>query len=88
MRGRLGMAGIAAFVTTYIAPAARVFTVAHVRDEEVQATGCPDGETVCGMPLEPAEFWMPLTLRPGDRVCPGCADPGRAGGEGEQGVLL
>jgi len=67
---------------------AKVFTVAHVRDEEVNSTGCPEGETICGMPLEPAEIWMPITLRPGDRVCPFCADPARAGGEGEQGMLL
>jgi len=74
-------------VSGYIAPAAKVFTVAHVRDEEVQSSGCPDGETICGMPLEPAEVWLPLTLRPGDRVCPVCADPEQAGTE-EQGTLL
>ena len=79
---------VEAMVSGYIAPAAKVFTVAHVRDEEVNSTGCPEGETICGMPLEPAEIWMPITLRPGDRVCAGCADPGRAGGEGEQGMLL
>jgi len=39
-------------VSGYIAPAAKVFTVAHVRDEEVNSTGCPEGETICGMPLE------------------------------------
>jgi len=77
-------------VSAYVAPASKVFTVAHIRDEDevVQSSGCPEGETVCGIPLEPAEIWMPVTLRPGDRVCAGCADPGRAGGEGEQGMLL
>jgi hypothetical protein len=74
-------------VTVYVAPASRVFTQAHVPAGPVPENGEGGSLTVCGIEMHPAEVWVPIVLRPGDRVCRGCADPEGAGSE-EQGALL
>ena len=73
-------------MSAYVAPASKVFTVAHL-----PAGALPEGtgtwpQTKCGLVMELAEFWMRIELRPGDRVCGGCSDP--EGGSEEQGMLL
>jgi hypothetical protein len=65
-------------VTDYTAPAAKVFTVAHI------AGG--DGRTVCGIEMEPGDLWQPVEVREGDRVHRACEQP--EPGEAEQGALL
>jgi hypothetical protein len=62
-------------VTAYTAPASKVFTEAHIRCWCARCRA--DGPwTVCGEQMLAAECWQPVTLRPGERVCKGCAAPG------------
>jgi hypothetical protein len=70
-------------MTGYVAPASKVFTVAHVRDDAPPENVGPGGATICLIPMDPAECWQPVTLQPGDRVCPFCADPSQNGSEQE-----
>ena len=72
-------------MTGYVAPASKVFTVAHI------PAGAPAGDgtwpqTKCGLVMEAADFWMRIELQPGDGVCARCSDP--ESGTEEQGMLL
>lgn len=65
----------------YVAPAAKLFTEAHI---SATAPGSPVQVTVCGREMDPADCWIELELAPGERVCPGCLGVP----EDEQAVLL
>ena len=54
-------------MTSYVAPYTRVFTVAHIA-----ADGTSPPATRCGQPLSDGEIWLPVTLLPGERICPEC----------------
>jgi hypothetical protein len=60
-------------MTGYTAPASKVFTEAHIPGTEVDGDGRQ--MTVCGLPMDPAECWLPVELRPGDRVHQACEQP-------------
>lgn len=66
----------------YVAPAAKVFTMAH-------ASAYPPGHheqqvTKCGAEMDPLACWLAVELKPGDKVCPAClGEP-----EDVQGALL
>jgi len=46
----------------YVAPAARVLTELH--------RPAADGtQTVCALPFDEGELWVPVECREGDRVC-------------------
>ncbi|HMG65745.1 MAG TPA: hypothetical protein VK599_22595 [Streptosporangiaceae bacterium] len=62
----------------FIAPAAKVFTEAHLPGG--------DGRTACGIECAEADLWMPVELRPGDRVHQACLAPELF--TQEQGALL
>lgn len=68
-------------MTAYVAPAARLFTEAHI---PATAPGSPVQVTMCGRDMDPADVWMDVDLAPGERVCPGCLGVP----EDEQGALL
>jgi hypothetical protein len=68
-------------VTAYVAPAAKVFTEAHI----ITGPAVKPGQlTRCGTEMDPADVWVPVVLEPGDRVCKGC----QGLPEDEQAVLL
>ena len=75
-------------MTGYVAPAARVFTVARIPSGASVAEDGTWPQTKCGLVMEMAEFWLPVSLKPGDSVCAFCADPVGHKGAGEQGMLL
>jgi hypothetical protein len=55
----------------YVAPAARVLTVLH--------RPAPDGtQTVCALPFDEDELWVPVERREGDVVCWVCEAEERA----------
>lgn len=79
-------------MTTYVAPASRAFTEAHKlppsasdRDRGGSSGDLRilSGTTACGLEMDPAALWVPVTLRPGDQVCRACL-----GCPDEQGALL
>ena len=64
-----------------MAPAARVLTVLH--------RPAPDGTgTVCALPFDEDELWMPVEYREGDLLCPACCGPGRAAEDVQEALLL
>ena len=71
-------------MTGYVAPASRVFTVAHI-----PAAAPRDGteETLCGLVMELDECWVGVLLQPGEQVCRACQNPSGSAGSG-QGALL
>jgi len=73
-------------VNAYVAPASRVFTVAHIPSSEVAKEEDHQPETACGLVMEALDCWVPVELRPGERVCAGCTDPESS--TEEQGCLL
>ena len=62
-------------------PAARVLTVLH--------RPAPDGTgTVCALPFDEDELWMPVERREGDTVCRACEAEGRPAGDVQEALLL
>lgn len=65
------------------APASRVLTVLHVVDQsapwvtDTRGGTSTTGSTVCGLPMLTAENWQLIEQRPGEPLCPRCADPSR-----------
>ena len=70
----------------YVAPASKVFTVAHIPSSEAAEGEGAVPQTRCGLQMDPLECWLPVPLLPGDGVCARCTDP--ESGTGEQGMLL
>jgi hypothetical protein len=70
-------------MTGYVAPASKVFTVAHI-----PAATPSDGtqETLCGTVMLAEEFWVGVLLQPGESVCERCQNPSQAASG--QGALL
>jgi hypothetical protein len=74
----------------YVVPAARVLTVLHRPDPDSAPAiidGVADGWTACGLPMLTVELWVPVERRDGDRVCAGCAAPGRAAEDVQEALL-
>jgi hypothetical protein len=71
-------------VSGYVAPASKVFTVAHIpAGEHMDGTQ----QTLCGLVMLAEEFWVGVLLRPGESVCARCQNPSRSASE-DQGALL
>jgi hypothetical protein len=76
----------------YCAPAAKLFTAAHIRDPLVRAQEDAPGRmatvgtTVCGLEMILANLWQLLDFDPGGKVCEACAS-GKTISE-EQGALI
>lgn len=71
-------------MTGYVAPASKVFTVAHI-----PAAPPSDGteETLCGLVMELDECWVGVLLQAGESVCRACQFPSGSVSS-EQGALL
>jgi hypothetical protein len=68
----------------YVAPASKVFTVAHIPGDTPQ--GGPQ-QTLCGADMLAEDFWVGVLLQPGESVCERCQNPSGSASS-EQGALL
>lgn len=73
----------------FCAPAAFVFTVAHIRDplaraqEDAGGIAATVGQTLCGLPMMVADLWQLLDFDPQGNVCSRCLAPESASEEQE-----
>jgi hypothetical protein len=60
-----------------MAPAARPFVEAHIKDEkrQPQPGAAHSGWTNCGKRMDPQELWIEMQVAATDPVCHGCLEP-------------
>ena len=58
------------------APVARPVTCLHIGEPGADLDDDHGAEplTLCGLPMCRWDAWVPITRRPGDRICPACVD--------------
>jgi len=66
-------------MSDHVAPATRILTVVHLRDDTADAP-----VTRCGQPMAEHDLWLPVSPAACDTICRQC----QTGIAPEQGVLL